>query len=283
MDLLKDYKIIVKFCFYLCIIVFLCACNSTDKTQNLTFYLPNGSDCIEVINADSLTIDSPYMFRAIYDSHPALIIDEYVTILDDTLSAPMHFPFKYSITDIHWNEGRCFFASDSIVYYGETNGIAYPIVKSSKVINSFTVSDEHILFSVDSLLLKYTFGEPEVGCYFNAPRTISHFTELQSSVFLSAGSDMFLLFDDTAYHIFDAKEDITAFAVLPSGGLFLGTLTKLMFISPNYTLIDIIKAPISKLELIGDDLYVIFINNNSIKLTNVSNYQILLCAKGNNN
>lgn len=274
MGTLKNYKI-GPFIFLLALLALPYSCRDKKEVQQLSFLLPEGSECVEIINADSLALNSRYLYRELFDKHPTLIVSNYVTVLDDSLSSPIHLPFDYSISDIHWNEGQCFFASDSTIYYGDNRGNAYPILKTNKTIRSFTVTNERILCPLDSLLVEYIFGTDSVSCLINTHRNITKTEDCQSCVFYALESDIFLLYDNVAYHIYQSQNTITSFVVDNEGGLFIGTELGLEYVTPEYTAIEIATLPVSDLTLIGDDLYIVFADNNSVKITKVSNYKAL--------
>lgn len=272
MDILKKSQII-QFSVWICIIGFLIECSNNTNNSVKSFILPEGSECIEIINADSISLDVPYVFRALYDNHPSLILDRYLTVLDDTLSSPFLLPFDFPFSDIHWNDGQCFIASDSTIFYGDNKGIVYPLVESDDRIRSFSVTDERILYPCDSLLLEYRFGAEQINCIINAHNRISKVVDLLSSIFYASENDLFLVYENSSYRLYDAEEKIYSFEVHPTGGVFVGTQSGLTFINPDYKKIIIIDEPVLDLQLIGDDLYVIFSNNGSVAITDVSNYQ----------
>lgn len=265
----------------LCALCLACCCMAYGGSRNeeeFSFLIPDGSECIEIVNADSLHWDTSYFIRELFDAHPALIVADYVTVLDDMQSSPIPLSFGLPIADIHWEEGQCFFASGSTIYYGEDNGKVNPIIESDKIIQSFSVSDKRILFPSDTFLLEYTFGASSANCLINAYATISHIEDLSSSIFYSSGKDVVLIHEGNAYRIYSSQDEITSFAVHSNGCLFIGTSSGLRCVSPKYDVIDIASIPIRDISLIGDDLYVVLNNKGSVRITNVSNYQRLLNA-----
>lgn len=249
------------------------SCNNQKNDEETYFLIPEGCECIEIFNADSLGMDVRYMFRELVDDQPVLVALNFISPLDDSLHTTARLPFDMSISDIHWIEGECFFSSDSTIYYSEMNGTVHPIIKTGKMIRSFIMANESILFPEDSLLIEYTYGANELNCIVNAHQSISCLYAIEPAVFYSSGSDVVMLYENTAYHIFDAQEFITSFVVHQNGDLFIGTLTGLSYLNPEYEIVRITNKPVSELELIDDVLYVIFDDNSSVKITNVSNYR----------
>lgn len=272
----KNYQIIPV----LGIVSVLLSCGNKTAPGAVSYLLPEGSECVEILSADSLSVPMSYQFRELYGGHPALVAFNHLTVLDDTISTPIRMPYDYDVVDIHWVDGDCFFSSDTTVYYGENNGKAYPLVVSNKRIDSFDVSDGRILLPVDSLILEYRFGSEKLSCLTNAHQVISHLEDAETSIFYSAGCDLYLLYDSTIYHLVTADEEITSFVVHPNGGVFLGTTGGLIHVSPDYVIADIVQKPVHSLSLIGDNLYVIFDDNGSVMLTDVSNYDRLLSSEG---
>ena len=264
-------------CFLLFFVLFqFFSCSNQKNVEEIYFLIPEGSECIEVFNADSLGMDVRYMFRELVDNQPVLVAFNFISPLDDSLHTTGRLPFDMSITDIHWNEGECFFSSDSTIYYSEVNGIVHPLLKADKMIRSFIVANESILFPKDSLLIEYTFGANDMTCLVNAHQNISNLYALEQAVFYSSGSDIVMIYENTAYHIFDAQEFITSFVVHQNGDLFIGTPTGLSSLNPAYDIVNITNKPVRELELINDALYVIFDDNSSVKITSVSNYRTTL-------
>lgn len=259
----------------LCCIILLPSCNKEKIPQDMTFLLPEGSECIEIINADSLSWNTPYIFRPFYDGHPAIIANNYLTVIDDTLSSPIPLSFDHIISDIHWIERGCFFSADSTIFYGGDDGKMHPLVVSNRKIDSFCVSDNRILFPVDSSIVEYIFESNEVTPIVQVHSTIHHLVQETSSIFFSAGNDLFLYYSNELYHLFYSNSEIITFAIHPSGSIFLGSEKGLSFLTPEYKKIDIASIPIRDLTLIGDDLFVIFKDNSSVMLTNVSQFNNL--------
>ncbi len=258
------------------IVTILLSCGNKTAPGAVSYLLPEGSECMELLNADSLSAPMTYLFRELYGGHPALVAFNHLTVLDDTLSTPVRMPYEYDVVDVHWVDGDCYFSSDTTVYYGENNGVAYPLVVLNKRIDSFDVSDSRILLPVDSLILEYRFGAEKLSCLTNAHQVISHLEDAESSIFYSVGCDLYLLHDSTIYHLVTVDEEITSFVVHPDGGVFLGTKGGLTYVTPDYVMVDIVSKPVHALSLIGDNLYVIFEDNGSVMLTNVSYYDDLL-------
>lgn len=274
MDSIKNHKALER-CLGLCLIAFLFSCGNKKEETSNSFLLPEGSDCIEIIKADSLTFNAQYTFRALNDKHPAVVVQNYFIALDDSLSAPIEFPFHYNISDIHWVGDDCYFSSDSTIFGVDNRGNIYPLVISHKRIYSFCISDDGILFPDDSLVVEYILGTGRVSPIINAHHTINHVVKLFSSVYYSTGKDIYLHHDKTTYHLYSSEHVISTFAVHSNGDIFLGTKQGLLYMNPNYTIIEITPTPIQDLTIIGDDLYVIFEDNNSILLTNISNFNKL--------
>ena len=261
-------------------VTILMSCANKTEPGTVSYLLPEGSECVEILNADSLSAPMMYLFRELYGGHPAIVAFNHLTVLDDTLSTPIQMPYEYDVVDIHWVDGDCFFSSDTTVYYGENNGVAYPLVVLNKRIDSFDVSDSRILLPVDSLILEYRFGAKDLSCLTNAHQVVSHLEDAETSVFYSVGCDLYLLHDSTIYHLVTVDEEITSFVVHPDGGVFLGTKGGLTYVTPDYIIVDIVSKAVRALSLIGDNLYVIFDDNGSVMLTDVSNYDRLLSSDG---
>ena len=271
----KNHKVVLV----IVAVTLLLSCGNNKTASVATSYLlPEGSECVEILNADSLSAPLTYQFRELYGGHTALVAFNHLTILDDTLSTPIRMPYEYDVADIHWVDGDCFFSSDSTVYFGENNGHAFPLVVSNKRIDSFSVSDSRILLPVDSLILEYRFGTETLSCLTNAHQVISHLEDAESSIFYSAGCDLYLLHDSTIYHLVAVAEEITSFVVHPNGGVFLGTKEGLIYVTPDYVMVDIVSEPVRDLSLIDDNLFAVFENNSSVMFTNVSNYDSHLSA-----
>ena len=271
MDTFKNE--IVKFVFFLSIVPLIVSCVNNARKSDVSFLIPSGSECIEIVNVNSMALKDPYMFRELVNNHPVLIANNYMTVLDDTLASPMPLPLAYEISDIHWLDGQCFFSSDSTVFYGDNNGGIHPILCLDRKINSFQVSESRIIVPVDSLLLEYQFGAEEITCIANIHQTISRANEIEDALFFSSGKNLYLLDEDQIYHIYEGTEPISSFVVHSCGGIFLGTEKGLSFLMPDYKLFEIVSAAIKDLTIIGDDLFIIFEDNSSVKITNISNYQ----------
>lgn len=274
MDKIKNHKAL-ELCIWSCLIAFLFSCGNKKEETSNSFFLPEGSDCIEIIKADSLAFNAHYTFRALNDKHPAVVLQNYIISLDDSLSAPIELPFNFNISDIHWVGDDCYLSSDSIIYAIDYSGNTYPLVFSHKGIQSFCVSDDRILFPDDSLVVEYVLGADNVSPIINAHHTVSHVVQHFSSVYYSTGKDLFLHHDKTTYHIYSSEYVISTFAVHSNGDIFMGTKQGLLYMNPDFTIIEITPIPIQDLTIIGDDLYVIFEDNNSILLTNISNFNKL--------
>lgn len=274
MDSIKSHKTLGR-CLWLCLIGFLLSCSNKKEEADNSFLLPEGSECIEIINADSLAFNAHYLFRALNDSHPAVVLQNYIISLNDSLLVPIEIPFNYNISDIHWVGEDCYISSDSTIYAMDNSGNTYPLVFSHRGIQSFCISDDRILFPDDSLVVEYFLGANMVSPIINAHHTISHIVQRPSSVYYSTGKDLFLHHDKTTYHLYSSEYVISTFAVHSNGDIFLGTNRGLLYMNPNYTIIEIASLPVQDLTIIGDDLYVIFEDNNSILLTNISNFNKL--------
>ena len=266
----------MKFVISFTIVSLIVSCENNARKMDITFLLPNGSKCIEIINVDSIAFKEAYMFRELVNNRPVLIAHNYLTVLDDSLASPMPLLAAYDITDIHWNDGQCFFSSDSTIFYSENTGRIHPIICLDGEINSFNVSESRIIFPLDSLLLEYRFGDNEVTCIANIHETISCVHDIESVLFFASGRDLYLSNEDQIYRIYESKEPISSFAVHPSGGIFLGTQKGVSYLTPDYQLLEIVSTPAKDLSIIGDDLYIIFEDNSSVKITDVSNYQHLV-------
>lgn len=257
-------------------IVSIVSCENNARKNDIPFLLPKESKCIEIINVDSIAFKEAYMFRELVNNRPVLIAHNYMTVLDDSLASPMPLPTEYEITDICWNDGLCFFSADSTVFYGDNNGRIHPIICLDGEIHSFHVSESRIIVPLDSLLLEYRFGDEEVTCIANIHKSISCVNDIESVLFFSSGRDLYLYNEGQLYRIYEAKEPVSSFAVHPSGGIFLGTQKGVSYLTPDYQLLEIVSPPAKDISIIGDDLYIIFDDNSSVKITDVSNYQHLV-------
>lgn len=258
------------------IISLFISCENNARKKDISFLLPKESKCIEIINVDSIAFKDVYKFRELVYNHPVLIAHNFMTVLDDSLASPMPLPSAYDITDIRWNDGLCFFSSDSTVFYGDNNGRIHPIICLDGEINSFHVSESRIIVPLDSLLLEYRFGDEDVSCIANVHKTISCVHDIESAIFFSTGREIYLHSEEQIYRIYEAKEPISSFAVHSSGGIFLGTQKGVSYLTPDYKLLEIVSTPAKDLSIIGDDLYIIFEDNSSVKITDISNYQHLI-------
>lgn len=271
MDTFKNE--IVKFVFSLSIVSLIVSCVNSARKSDVSFLIPSGSECIEIVNVNSMALKDPYMFRELVNNHPVLIANNYMTVLDDTLASPMPLPLAYDISDIHWLDGQCFFSSDSTVFYGDNNGGIHPILCLDRKINSFQVSESRIIVPADSLLLEYQFGDEKVTCIANIHQTISCAYDTEDAPFFSSGENLYLLNEGQIYHIYEGSEPISSFVVHSSGGIFLGTEKGLSYLMPDYKFMEIVSVPVKELSIIGDDLFIIFEDNSSVKITDISNYQ----------
>lgn len=267
MDRFRKFKGAIAF--ITVIIGFLSCSDKKKEVTEVSFNLPEKSECIGIINADSLSDGTRYMFREFVGGHPVLVINNILTVLDDSLIEPIPLPFDHLISDIHWKDGLCFFSSDSIIYYGEDNGESHPLVVADNQISSFVPTDDKVIFLLDSLIASYSYGANEIELLHNAHKHIQDMDVDQESVIFATDSALFILNEQKTYRIYSANAEITSFALYKEGIIFFSTTESIYCIDPQYWLVQIVNKPARSLTAIGDTMYIIFEDNNSVMLMNL--------------
>lgn len=243
-----------------------------NNTIEREFLLPDACECIEILKADSIPLNTRYVFRDIYDNHPIIFCNNYITPLFDSLSTPIPLPYNYNITDIHWDKEYCYFSSDSTLFI-DKGGNIYPIIVSNNKIEFFSVSENSILFASDSSLVSFMPCTNEINELVRVPFIIKYIKQIPPCIFLSAGKEIYLIYENNLYHIFSSEEEILCFDVDSSGGIFIGTNLGLSYLNVDYSMTNVVNIPTRNMTIIDDDLYVIFEDGSSVMITNIHNFK----------
>ncbi len=257
----------------------LFSCHAKGEKNEISFLIPKGSNCYELVAADSFKHVERYFFRDLHANRAGVIIDNCIISLNDSLSMPVRLPFESTLSDILWYDGICYFCTNSTINAMSLDGVVHPIIHSDGSISSFCVDGENVLFSTDSLLLSYSLKTEKFECLLDSHKQISHIQGTHSSVFFSSGDKLFLLDKNTLYHLYSADSVIRSFAVYPDGSVFYSTKSGIYYLDPNYHVALIADYPAMELSIIGDDLFIVFANKAGYLITNIANYGSLVKAQ----
>lgn len=257
-------------CFFILLSTF--SCITGKRSSDISFFLPDGSECVSIIEADSLTADVRYMFRSIGDGNPYIVLDSLLIELGDSASSIIPLPFGREFDDIHWRNGHCFFSADSTLFFGDNDGTEHPFIVTDNTIPIFELTDDGIVFVKDSLLSFYSFKQKDVDVLYVSDRSIDNLEVLGESYLFSTGKDLFILDNKKLYHIYSADTEILSFVMHPNGSVFYGTAESVTYLNPNYESVIIVNKPAKDLTLIGDDLFITFCDNSSCMISNASSF-----------
>lgn len=243
--------------------------------------LPEGCECLQLIDGQNTLPDVNYLYRDISNGTGVILLHNLAFILgDNDLDAAVLMPWDRPITDARWYDGDCFFACDSTIYHCDSLGIAQEIIMAESPITSFDVYDKGIVFSIDSFIGFYSFLSFKVEPLFHAEASVLDVECLGENVLFSSGKEVFAIGAGEIHPLLAADSSIISFAPHYSGSLFIGTENEVFYINPERQKVTLFKTGARDITLIDDDLFVIFQDNSSIKITNVSNYGILLAQSG---
>ena len=262
----------IKIVIPLIIIVSLWTCSARKESSGIVFILPEGSDSVMLFDADSVKSDNRYLFRSLGDDEPYIVLDSLLIELGDSASNMVPLPFGRTFDDIHWKNGNCFFASDSVLYFGDKDGMEYPIVIADSDIRVFDLDDDGILFVKDSLLSFYSFKQRTVDVLYVSDCFINDVEILADSYLFSTGTDLFILDKKSLYCIFSAETEILSFVMHPNGSVFYSTVDGVLYLDPDYNSVQIVNKPAADLTLIGDSLFITFIDKSSCMISNASSF-----------
>ena len=194
------------------------------------------------------------------------------TMNDKGLSAAYVMPWDRQITDVKWYDGSCFFAADSTLAYITPEGVVRQLVIADRRVTSFDVYERGVVFSVDSLLCFYSFLSLQPEPVFHADTVIRHIECIGEDVLFCVGASLFAIGGGSLHEIYSSSHELLSFVPHPSGAVFIGTDESVFYLDPARNKVTLIDKPTLDMSMVEDDLYIVFTDYSSVKVTNVSEF-----------
>ena len=238
-----------------------------------TVYIPDGSTCDMLIPVDSAALGMSYIYRDLSSGAPALISDNMVFPLVDEITGAYSIPYDGAISDIQWRFGDCFFTSDSLLVYRHPEGKIITLVTADAPISSFGIMDNGVVLATGRLLSFYSFDSMTSEALYYADSPISDISCLGGDISFSAGDSLMALGKDSVEYLFTCSSPIVSLESAPGGCVFVGTEAEVFYYAgPDKKRHPLFNKGAKDITLIGEDLYVVFIDNSSVRITNVLNF-----------
>lgn len=263
-----------KFYLYFLLLTALACTSRQEELQSsgeVIFHLPDGTQCVELLSAG--VDSSDYYIREILQGHGLIISGNAYMSMDDTLPCYYRLPFDSELSDIAWVGGDCFLAKDSTIYYAEDEGRLYAILKTDNHINRIWPIESGIYFSTDSTLSFFRFSIAEGEPVTKVPGIIRDVAPLdKDDCFLAVDSCIVFLSGGEPLLVANDSLIIKSVVLHTDDCLFYATDKSVYFVDVDGVKIDVVNKGARQLSIIGDNLIIIFNDNSSVVITNISNY-----------
>ena len=236
----------------------------------MTVSLPQGSICEWLIDEASVNAGLAYVYRELSYGLPVLFSQNTICSLDSDLPGTYKIPYDKPISDIQWVGGDCFFVSDSLLLYRPPEGEIIPVVQADVPISAFSVMERGILLAVGNVLSFYSFFTLSASSLYIAEGPIRDVVALGEDVFLATGNTLMAIGDKEMVYLFSTESPILSFDLHPGGGVFVATENDVFYANPDRKKSPLFDKGAKDVALIGDDLYVVFHDGSSARVTDVS-------------
>lgn len=234
------------------------------------YHVPVGCECVELFAEGSVEQGALYLIREFSNRLPFLIAGPIAVPLTGDIDGVIYLTVDMPYTDIHWLDLECFVSGESGLFYCENNGEKHLLIGTDGMITSFGLSTEGIFFIEKDCLLYKRFGEGGVMAIIHADKAIGPLSVIDNICFFSVGKDIYAYRESNLVKIYSAPSEVLALAVHPDGSVFFGTGSSVNCITPDLREVEIVHSPTRSLDLIGDNLYISFLDGSLSMITNIS-------------
>lgn len=246
-------------------------------SQDLKFILPEGSKTDVLTKAGEVT--TPYYYRISSQGKSYIVLDNKLCMnFNDTTAPILSFHNFPELTDILFCDSSSYIVSDSssIYYYDEEYNFFVKLVDSQMHNICFSVSNTGIYYydkdnGKELYFYQYSDTSSIKVCQFATP--ITSVAPLGSLCFVAYGKKICMINENSEYtRLFESSSTITSLAVHSSGMLFYGTSEGLFYFDNNDRQYQITDLGVQDLLIDGENMFVIFFDGSSIKITSISEF-----------
>ena len=245
--------------------------------QDLKFILPEGSKTDVLTRAGEVT--TPYYYRISSQGESYIVLDNKLCMnFNDTTAPILSFHNFPELTDILFCDSSSYIVSDSssIYYYDEEYNFFVKLVDSQMHNICFRVSNTGIYYydkdnGKELYFYQYSDTSSIKVCQFATP--IASVAPLGSLCFVAYGKKTCMINENSEYtRLFETSSTITSLVAHSSGMLFYGTSDGLFYFDNNDRQYQIADLGVQDLLIDGENVFVIFVDGSSIKITGISGF-----------